>query len=328
PSTRPWSPSRAPAGRLASGSRGPSAATTSTTRATDSSTTAARRLAHRKLGRSASTISTTTATERSTTAARQSPAPTSCSCSTCNWFFVDGKDIGYQHSCKCPQRAPGVDPYLPVWGTGEWDWQGFIPLSAQPNDLNPPAGFLTSWNNKQAPQFRSNDRQFSYGPVFRSQMLDVRIRAAITAGPIDRADLVDAMGDAGTVDLRGQEDLPLLLQVLGPTAPTGSDPRSQDMRDRLATWATTQTHRRDRDHDGAYDDPQSPAIMDAWWPRLAHAMFDSASGAAIGSLELELDDANRMNHVGSAFDDAFYSHPDKDLRQVLGLPVTDPWSRT
>ncbi|TMA36420.1 MAG: hypothetical protein E6J79_13250 [Deltaproteobacteria bacterium] len=35
-----------------------------------------------------------------------------------------------------------------------------------------------------------------------------------------------------------------------------------------------------------------------------------------------------MNHVGSAFDDAFYSHPDKDLRQVLGLPVTDPWSRT
>src|SRR5947199_10977 len=158
---------------------------------------------------------------------------------TFNWFYVDGKDIGYQHSCKCPQRAPGVDPYLPVWGTGEWDWQGFIPLSAQPNDLNPPAGFLTSWNNKQAPQFRSNDRQFSYGPVFRSQMLDVRIRAAITAGPIDRADLVDAMGDAGTVDLRGQEDLPLLLQVLGPTAPAGSDPRSQDMRDRLATRRPT-----------------------------------------------------------------------------------------
>ena len=247
---------------------------------------------------------------------------------TFNWFYVDGKDIGYQHSCKCPQRAPGVDPYLPVWGTGEWDWQGFIPLSAQPNDLNPPAGFLTSWNNKQAPQFRSNDRQFSYGPVFRSQMLDVRIRAAITAGPIDRADLVDAMGDAGTVDLRGQEDLPLLLQVLGPTAPAGSDPRSQDMRDRLATWVTTQTHRRDRDHDGAYDDPQPPAIIDAWWPRLAHAMFDSASGAAIDNLGLELDDGNRRNHIGSAFDDAFYSHPNKDLRQVLGLPVMDPFSQT
>src|SRR5438094_290196 len=247
---------------------------------------------------------------------------------TFNWFYVDAKDIGYQHSCKCPQRAPGVDPYLPVWGTGEWDWQGFIPLSAQPNDLNPPAGFLTSWNNKQAPQFRSNDRQFSYGPVFRSQMLDVRIRAAITAGPIDRADLVSAMEDAGTCDLRGQEDLPLLLQVLGPTAPGGADPRAQEMRDRLAAWVTTQTHRRDFDHDGSYDDPEAPAIIDAWWTRLSHAMFDANSGNAIQNLGLELDDGNRRGHIGSAFDDAFYSHPNKDLRQVLGLAVTDPWSRT
>ena len=247
---------------------------------------------------------------------------------TFNWFYVDAKDVGYQHSCKCPQRAPGVDPYLPAWGTGQWDWQGFIPLAAQPADLNPPAGFLTSWNNKQAPGFKANDRQFAYGPVFRSQMLDVRIRAAIAAGPIDRADLVDAMEDAGTVDLRGQEDLALLLQVLGATAPGGVDPRAQEMRDRLAAWLTTETHRRDRDHDGAYDDPQAPAIMDAWWTRLAHGMFDSASGAAIDNLALTLDDGNRRDHIGSSFDDAFYGHVNKDLRQVLGLPVADPWSRT
>src|SRR5436309_1456340 len=106
---------------------------------------------------------------------------------TFNWFYVDAKDIGYQHSCRCPQRAMGVDPYLPVWGTGEWDWQGFIPFSAQPNDLNPPAGFLTSWNDKQAPGFKANDRQFSYGPVFRNQLLVTRIQSAIAAGPIDRA---------------------------------------------------------------------------------------------------------------------------------------------
>ena len=247
---------------------------------------------------------------------------------TFNWFYIDAKDIGYQHSCKCPQRAQGVDPYLPVWGTGQWDWQGFIPFSAQPNDLNPPAGFLTSWNNKQAAQFRANDRQFSYGPVFRNQLLATRIQAAIGAGPIDRADLVNAMEDAATCDLRGQEDLPLLLQVLGPTAPGGADARAQEMRDRLATWVTTETHRRDRDHDGSYDDPQSPAIIDAWWTRLCHAMFDANSGNAIGNLGLELDDGNRRNHIGDAFDDSFYSHPNKDLRQVLGMAVTDPWSRT
>ncbi len=247
---------------------------------------------------------------------------------TFNWFYIDAKDIGYQHSCKCPQRAQGVDPYLPVWGTGQWDWQGFIPFSAQPNDLNPPAGFLTSWNNKQAPQFKANDRQFSYGPVFRNLMLVKRIQSAIAAGPIDRADLVSAMEDAGTCDLRGQEDLPLLLQVLGPTAPAGADSRAQEMRDRLATWVTTQTHRRDFDHDGNYDDPQSPAIIDAWWTRLCHAMFDANSGNAIDNLGLELDDGNRRAHIGDAFDDSFYGQPNKDLRQVLGMAVIDPWSRT
>ncbi|MBI2914011.1 MAG: penicillin acylase family protein [Chloroflexi bacterium] len=247
---------------------------------------------------------------------------------TFNWFYIDDHDIGYQHSCKCPQRARGVDPYLPVSGTGQWDWRGYIPPSAQPWDLNPPKGYITSWNNKQAPGFMANDREFSYGPTYRDQMLNIRIEAAIAAGKIDRAALVDAMEDAGTVDLRGQEDLPLLLQALGPTAPAGVDPRAQEMRDRLAGWAAAGAHRRDYDHDGQYDDPQSPAIMDAWWPRLARAIFDDTSLGALDKLGIELDDGNRLIHRGSAFQDGVYGHVNKDLRQVLRLPVEDPWSRT
>ncbi len=46
-------------------------------------------------------------------------------------------------------------------------------------------------------------------------MLDKRIEAVIAAGNADRTDMIDAMEDAGTVDLRGQEALPLLLEVLG-----------------------------------------------------------------------------------------------------------------
>ena len=90
---------------------------------------------------------------------------------TFNWFYIDDADIGYQHSCKCPQRAQGVDPYLPTWGTGEWDWQGFIGLAQQPADLNPAEGFLTSWDNQRAPQLKSNARQFAYSPVFLDSML-------------------------------------------------------------------------------------------------------------------------------------------------------------
>jgi acyl-homoserine lactone acylase PvdQ len=246
---------------------------------------------------------------------------------TFNWFYIDAEDIGYQHSCKCPQRAQGDDPYMPTWGTGQWDWQGYIPLSAQPTDVNPAEGYISSWNNKQAPQFRANDRNFSYGPVYRSQLLDKRTEAAIAGGKVDWTDAVNIMEDAGTVDLRGQEDLPLLLQALGATAPPGTDPRAQDMRDRLAAWLQTETHRIDRNRDGEYDDPQSAAIMDAWWPRLSHAMFDANSAHAIDHLRIGLEDGDRRAHLGSAFNGAFYAHVNKDLRRVLGLPVSDPWSR-
>ncbi|HEX5478822.1 MAG TPA: penicillin acylase family protein [Dehalococcoidia bacterium] len=246
---------------------------------------------------------------------------------TFNWFYVDANNIGYQHSCKCPQRAQGVDPYLPAWGTGQWDWQGYIPLASQPSALNPAQGYLSSWNNKPAPDFTANDSEFSEGPVERVQMLNTRIEAAIAAGPLTRADLINAMEDGGTVDLRGQEVLPLLLQVMGPTAPGGSDPRAQDMHDRLAAWAAADAHRRDLDHNGAYDDPQAVAIMDAWWSPLVHAMFDASSGNAINTLGISIHDAPQ-NHQGSAFGGGMYSHVQKDLRQLLGDPVASPWSRT
>ncbi len=246
---------------------------------------------------------------------------------TFNWFYVDDTDIGYQHSCKCPIRARGVDPYLPAWGTGRWDWRGFLPLRAQPWDLNPPAGFLSSWNNKQAPGFMANDGDYSKGPVYRSLSLDHRIRAAIRRGKIDRADLVDAMEDAGTVDIRGEDVLPAILRVMGTSAPAGVDPRTRTMRTRLAAWQGPAAHRRDRDHDGAYDDGVAPAIMDAWWPLLAHAIFDPRSGDAIDNLGIGLHDAPQL-HVGSAFNGSFYGQVQKDLRQVLGGPVRSRWSRT
>ncbi len=246
---------------------------------------------------------------------------------TFNWFYIDGANIGYQHSCRCPKRAQGVDPYLPAWGDGRFDWSGYLTLAEQPSALNPPEGFLTSWNNKQAPGFRANDRNFSYGPTYRSRMFDVRVEPLVAAGGAVRTDMVDAMEDAGTCDLRGQDVLPLLLDVLGPTAPVGADARAQDMRDRLAEWSDNGTHRRDFDHDGEYDDPQSPAIIDAWWPRLSRAIFDAGSGHAFDNLGIGFDDGNRRAHIGSAFQDGSYSIVLKDMRQVLGMPVSGTLSR-
>jgi hypothetical protein len=250
---------------------------------------------------------------------------------TFNWFYIDTRDIGYQQSCHCPQRAAGVDPNLPTWATGPWDWTGFIPRTDNPSDLNPAAGYLTSWNNKQAPGWSAADDQFSYGPVYRSELLDHRIEAAFTAHPggIDRAALVGAMEDAGTVDLRGEADLPLLLQALGAAPPSGTvvDSRAPALRDALASWLAAGAHRRDLHGTGRYDDPLGPAVMDAWWPLVVPAMFDAASGHAVEHLAIAVHDPPQ-NHIGSAFDNGMYSQVAKDLRQVLGLPVAQPWYRT
>jgi hypothetical protein len=158
-------------------------------------------------------------------------------------------------------------------------------------------------------------------------MLDYQIQKKLALGKMDRSDAVDAMEEAGTVDLRGQEDLSYLLRALGPTAPAGTDPRTQDMRNRLAAWAGADAHRRDHNHDGQYDDAVSPAIMDAWWPRATAAIF-AGNGNPIGTLGIGLDDTNRIHHIGSSFQDGTYGQINKDLRQVLGDTVKGRMSRT
>ncbi len=56
-------------------------------------------------------------------------------------------------------------------------------------------------------------------------------------------------------------------------------------------------------------------------------MFDAASGDALNALHIGLHDTPGAHH-GSAFNGGFYGQVNKDLRQVLGFAVQDPWSRT
>jgi hypothetical protein len=57
------------------------------------------------------------------------------------------------------------------------------------------------------------------------------------------------------------------------------------------------------------------------------AIFDASAGNPIDNLGIQIDDANRRDHLGSAFQDGFYGHVQKDLRTLLGQPVTRPFSR-
>lgn len=241
---------------------------------------------------------------------------------TFNWFYLDHKSIAFQLGGTHPLRARHIDPDLPVWGTGKWDWRGSLSFADTPKDINPRRGWMTSWNNKQAPGFRANDSNFSYGPVQRVQMLnDGIVRYKKRSGKISLVDLVNIMGDAATTDLRGTRVLPFMLKALGKP----SDARLQEAVKLLKKWKRSGAHRRDRDSDGSYEHSPAIALMDAWWEPAAQAIFKPTLGEAYDALPMRHHDNPRAQ--GSAFQSGFYSHINKDLRTVLGLRVRGKASR-
>ncbi len=244
---------------------------------------------------------------------------------TFNWFYVDATTIGYQHSGKVPLRAKGVDPDLPTIGDGTHDWKGYLPGADQPWEVNPGSGFLTSWNNQQAPGFRPSDAQWSYGPVHRVTLLNERLAKLVATKnrKIVPADVVNAMGDAGTVDLRAEQVLPLLLRVMtGDSAP--ADDRLLALRKELGIWVKDGGHRKDTNGDGAYEDGGAIAVLDAWWRPLTDAIFGSAVGTPFEALKLVVDDSPQ-EHKGSSFDDGSYGAVMQDLHLILGDKTTGGW---
>jgi acyl-homoserine lactone acylase PvdQ len=250
---------------------------------------------------------------------------------TFNWFYADDRDIGYFNSGANPVRPPGVDGNMPTRGEDSYLWQGFNPdlntADITPFEEHPQAvnqAFLTSWNNKQARGYRAASFG-GYPSVHRVDPLDLRIRRGIEgAGTMSLVDLVNAMADAATVDLRGERVLPWLMRVVG-----DGDPKTRGAIGKLRAWMEQGAHRRDRNRDGRYEHAGAIQIMDAWWPRLLRAQFTpSLSPEVFDAVRArqDFDDHNRDDHVGSAFQSGWYGWVDKDLRTLLGEPVEGRYS--
>jgi acyl-homoserine lactone acylase PvdQ len=238
---------------------------------------------------------------------------------TFNWFYADHRDIAYFGSGLLPQRAADVEYDLPRWGDARYDWQGFLPFEDHARQVNPPTGYLVSWNNKQAPGFSAADNVWGYGPVYRSQALSERIAAANGVTPESLAGLVQ---DAATEDARAHHTLPMLLDAVG------DDPSVADAVALLRAWLADGAHRVDRDRAGAYDHQAAIALFDAWWEQAAKTTLRGGLGTLVDNLPKSLDDHPRQG-LGSAWNNvAWYGYVSKDLRQLLGQPVTAPWHRS
>ena len=238
---------------------------------------------------------------------------------TFNWFYADDRDIAMFSSGRLPIRNPDVDPRLPMRGTGEDDWRGFMPASKHVQAINPAGGAIVNWNNKPAVDFGAADDNWAYGAVQRVDLLKtgVALHKKHTL-----ATVVSAMSRAATQDIRAVEVVPLIVRVLA-EAPAPSA-RDALMAKELSAWYAAGGSRLDRDLDGKIDDPGA-AVLDAAWPRIADAVMRPVLGDFTGRLAAIQQRDDAANPHGSSYFDGWYGYVDKDLRTLLGLPVRAPF---
>jgi hypothetical protein len=92
-------------------------------------------------------------------------------------------------------------------------------------------------------------------------------------------DIVNAMEDAGSVDLDGAQLIKQMAAVLNGASLT---PQQQAALNILTAWVADSAwsggvpgaHRRDRSGRGSYEQGNAVAMMDELYPRLTHAAFD------------------------------------------------------
>jgi hypothetical protein len=147
------------------------------------------------------------------------------------------------------------------------------------------------------------------------------------------SELVDAMEDAGTVDLRGDKVLPFMLDVLGPRE-AGWERRSRSCGRGSARAPTAATARARALRTGAAAATSTVTRSRSWTPggRAVDGLFKPQLGPGLFNLIVDMmgidDEPNAAGtHVGSAYIDGWYSYVEKDLRAILGQTVRGGFSR-
>ena len=255
-----------------------------------------------------------------------------------NWFYADHQHIAVLQSGWFPVHARGSDPDLPIWGTGQWDWQGFktstlayrrLPDSANPSSIDPSQGYLVNWNNAIAHGWRVAAGDWSNGPVVRATMLQDLLGSALRHGPLGLAGITGMVtAPSLTSDLRGMAVWPWLRRVIG----SGGNAQVRRLVSILNRWAAAGSQRRSTNPGGVVNDSPAVLLMDAWWPLLVRAEFQPVVGqplmnfvnAQFNSIQPD----GIRDGTGNGFFEGWEMDVQKDLRQVLKQRVGGRFSRT
>ncbi|MDQ1039715.1 acyl-homoserine lactone acylase PvdQ [Streptomyces sp. V3I8] len=256
---------------------------------------------------------------------------------TFNWFYADAQHTAYYNSGDNPVRADGVDAEFPVRAQAAYEWRNWTPAT-NTADYTPPSAhphsidqdYYISWNNKQAEDYTT--ASWGNGSVHRGNLLEDRVKKLVTAGGVTRASLTGAMADAALADLRAEDVLPKLLQVVRSSPVT--DATAAAAVTKLSDWVTAGARRKETSAGSkAYANAEAIRLLDAWWPLLVKAEFEPGLGSGLYTAmtnNLPVDEAPSAghgptgSHAGSSFQYGWWSYVHKDLRAVLGEPVQGP----
>jgi acyl-homoserine lactone acylase PvdQ len=238
-----------------------------------------------------------------------------------NWFYVDHRDVGWIQSGVYPRHARHSSVELPWWGDGRADWQCFnphaytacyIPASHRPHAVDPPDGFIISWNNVEARGWHPPPTGWGTGPLQHARILQQRLMWELRAhhGHLSLGQVAQDANQTATTDLRGLDDLPWMTRVIGRV--TGQPGKLLSL---LRAWhrsgaqRVTPTFRAN-----VYRHSAAIAVFDAWWPRFVAAEFRPA----LGSRLLTTVEGEVLSLPTDGFSYDWTSQVQKDLRSVLG----------
>ncbi|MGH8461639.1 MAG: penicillin acylase family protein [Stenotrophobium sp.] len=262
------------------------------------------------------------------------------------------KDYGGNNSF--PGRAVPIPQNGGPLNGGYFEWQNYLTFAQHPQVVNPPEGFIASWNNSPAKGWWAADNRANWGPIHRIDTEPVRFKAFMATGrKFDFANVVEIMADAGYVDLRGQELAPLLLQIMHLGTLNADETQAaqlmQNWIDGIAQDGTTVdgssaawingggkglgAWRRSREAGSAgattYDNQAAVVLMDAWYLHLMDTVttqlskLDPAVDApgltsCVSNILLCRYDAPRAQ--GSAYEYGWYQVMYRMLQMALNTP--------
>jgi acyl-homoserine-lactone acylase len=102
-----------------------------------------------------------------------------------NFVYGNADNIGWQVTGKYPLRKKGTGQLPSPGWTGEYDWIGFLPMTANPHSENPAAGYIATANN------RTVDKKYPYHLTSSWYTPERCERLNQVLGPISGATAVD-----------------------------------------------------------------------------------------------------------------------------------------